>query len=681
MKKKIINGILIVAALFATSTSFVSCKDNLDPVVEAIDQVEKDMNTLQEKISAVEGKISQLEGSVLKNSEDIAKLQTQLATLQSELSALQNQVNQNTADIAANKAAIEALTKRVDALEEDVNSLMALINNLAVGITVRQTIDPVIGSINLPGYNPLFLAAYAGENLSGIAQFPFAGDEYNDADEYNVDPYGWFLGDGEIAVDPVWINDGDKGWNGLIMGYKHNAGTLYFTLNPIGLDASNLSFDLVNSLGTVSPVIIDNVQQSSYINSPSIGKHGNGSEEGEVENPYLYSAEATIPLEANADLAWNKEINSNWVLGTNDGDLNHELSLLIAQVKAGSSVANIFTGSFDILQNFYQRLYKDLTAKQYQNLRVTYNDGNTERIITSPENIVTATVSPLSYKYFWDLGGVIGTVGIDWGMIENVVGKFVNLVQSKMPNINIKKIEFSIPEYKDYEDKYILAVNGQYAYVWYGDDAPETGWYKYQASGSYDENDKLTEGDIKAAGLISVNELVNDILAQIEGGFSGKVDRINDMIAKVLKQYTAIKTDKSIAHKLVDRASSYLGAYANKFITALGANPAYNAVTPIVLWDNNEGIERLVPWTQFKNTDGEVSLILTSATNEYLVPAYKKYVVVSQDGKALSAQLLDGSEKVLNVKLPMGRCDIVYSVIDFNGYVVTKRYPVTRIPE
>ena len=30
MKKKIINGILLVAMLFAATTSFVSCKDNVD---------------------------------------------------------------------------------------------------------------------------------------------------------------------------------------------------------------------------------------------------------------------------------------------------------------------------------------------------------------------------------------------------------------------------------------------------------------------------------------------------------------------------------------------------------------------------------------------------------------------------------------------------------------------------
>ena len=36
MKKKIINGILMTAMLFAGTTSFVSCKDNVDDEITAV---------------------------------------------------------------------------------------------------------------------------------------------------------------------------------------------------------------------------------------------------------------------------------------------------------------------------------------------------------------------------------------------------------------------------------------------------------------------------------------------------------------------------------------------------------------------------------------------------------------------------------------------------------------------
>lgn len=670
MKKKIINGILIVAALFATSTSFVSCKDNLaDEVDNGFAQVDKQMKDLQGKISDVEGKIATLESSVLKNSEDIANLKTQLASLQSELSTLQNQVNQNTANIAANKAAIDALTTRVDALEENVNSLLALINNLAVGVTVRATVDPVIGSINMPGYNPLFLAAYVGENLSGISQFPFAGDKYNDADEYNVDPYGNNLLPREIGVDPVWINDGDKGWNGLIMGYKHNAGTLYFTLNPIGLDASQLSFDLVNSLGTVSPVTIENVQQSSHINTPTIGKHGNGLETGEeIDNPYLYSAEATIPLEANADLAWNKEVNSQLMLD----NLNHDLSMLLARIKAGQETASIVNSSIELMQNLYLAWYKNLTARQYQNLRVTYSDGNgTERIITSPENIVTATVSPLSYKTFWDLGGVVtgGGFQFDRDMLEDVVGKIVGAITSQLPefpNITVQKyiddiIENAGSNFKE-GDVYLVVTNEESTLVYNPADGK---WY--------DESGSVVP--TVPMGTVDLKEFVDELTKAIAQGVP--VKEIQDKIDLLKKKYTAVTN--STASGLVDRAATWVEKKANEFITSLGGNPAYKAVAPIVLWESQEnGIQRMYTDQTIVSVESEIPLILTSATNEYLVPAYKKYVAVIHGEKPVFAQLLDGSEKILSVEFPMGKSELIYSTVDYNGYTVTKRYRVTR---
>ena len=652
MKKKIINGILIVAALFATSTSFVSCKDNLaDEVNKGFDQVAQQMQGLQSKISDVEGKIATLESSVLKNSEEIANLKTQLASLQNDLKALEAKVDKNTADI-------EALDKRLTALEDEVNSLMGLINNLAVGVTVRQTIDPVIGSINLPGYNPLFLAAYVGENKSGIAQFPFAGDKYNDADEYNVDPYGNDLLPREIAVDPIWINDGNDDWNGLIMGYKHNAGTIYFTLNPIGLDASQLSFDLVNSLGTVSPVTIENVQQSSYVNTPNIGKHGNGSETGEdTENPYLYSAEATIPLEANADLAWNKEVSSQMMLD----NLNHDLSLLIAQVNAGYPTTSLVISSLDVLQNFYQSWYKNLTARQYQNLRVTYSDGNgTERIITSPENIVTATVSPLSYKTFWDLGGVItaGAFQFDREMLESLVGKLVSAVTSEMPdfpNIDVEKI------YEKAEGIYIVVSDGSTSL---GYDPVNNEWFDPETGKA------VATGDEK---FPLVSAAISDLMSELSGVSASE---LKAKIDAAQKKYNAIKN--GTASGLVDRAAGFIEKKANDIIKELGGNPAFKAVTPIVLMDTNEGITRMYPEMIFTSAESEIPLILTSATEEYLVPAYKKYVAVLQGGKPVFAQLLDGSEKILNVEFPTGKSELIYSTIDYNGYVVTKRYPVTR---
>ena len=63
MKKKIINGILMVALLFAATTSFVSCKDNVDdelvPVYAKLAQQKSDLEAqiqnLQLQLAALQG--------------------------------------------------------------------------------------------------------------------------------------------------------------------------------------------------------------------------------------------------------------------------------------------------------------------------------------------------------------------------------------------------------------------------------------------------------------------------------------------------------------------------------------------------------------------------------------------------------------------------------------------------
>lgn len=78
-----------------------------------------------------------------------------------------------------------------------------------------------------------------------------------------------------------------------------------------------------------------------------------------------------------------------------------------------------------------------------------------------------------------------------------------------------------------------------------------------------------------------------------------------------------------------------------------------------------------------KTNDHKINLILTSPTNEYLVPAMYKYVAVRQGDKIYDAKILSGQEKVTNLNLLQGECEIIYQTVDYSGYVVTKSYLVT----
>ena len=108
-----------------------------------------------------------------------------------------------------------------------------------------------------------------------------------------------------------------------------------------------------------------------------------------------------------------------------------------------------------------------------------------------------------------------------------------------------------------------------------------------------------------------------------------------------------------------------------------GGNVAWNGVEPILLFENMEGISQLHS-NMTINGSGPTTFIMTSLTEEYIVPAYRKYIAIVQNGSVLKYYSVDGKEKIAQLNLPIGDSEIVYQVSDFYGNVVTKRYPVTR---
>ena len=65
MKKKFINGFLMVAMIFATTSSFVSCKDNIDDEISPIyANLGKKSADLQEKIDSLKKQIDEIEPTI-----------------------------------------------------------------------------------------------------------------------------------------------------------------------------------------------------------------------------------------------------------------------------------------------------------------------------------------------------------------------------------------------------------------------------------------------------------------------------------------------------------------------------------------------------------------------------------------------------------------------------------------
>ena len=161
MKKKIINGILMSALLLAGTTSFVSCKDNVSDVK---DEIYVDMNALNKQIDELETRIVVLENQDM----DVAKLKQDLQALKDEVAKLKT----DKADKTYVDEQVKDLQDQIDALAELIGKASS---QMVTGVVLQETLDCVVGTINLPGFNPAFLAAYVGENKTGMPEFPISG--------------------------------------------------------------------------------------------------------------------------------------------------------------------------------------------------------------------------------------------------------------------------------------------------------------------------------------------------------------------------------------------------------------------------------------------------------------------------------------------------------------------------
>ena len=144
MKKKIINGIMMVALVAATSTSFVSCKDtNEDVRIEQdakIEALERDLALLDLEVDALDtkygGKCDELDSK-------IDGVKSDLTT------AIKAVANKDSIRIAADSI-------RIDNLKEEVNQLTLWLTEtfakLVTNVEISGTYNNMTGSINIPGF-------------------------------------------------------------------------------------------------------------------------------------------------------------------------------------------------------------------------------------------------------------------------------------------------------------------------------------------------------------------------------------------------------------------------------------------------------------------------------------------------------------------------------------------------
>ena len=198
MKKKIINGIMMVALVAATSTSFVSCKDTNEDV--RIEQA-AEIAALQGRLTDLENKYGDLDGRV---------------------TALRNELR-DTED------RVELIEKRCDELEE---WLQEAFTSLVTSIEINGTWNNMTGMVAIPGIKANMLIANYGE-AGKAGKFPVEGKLVDEDEQLE------------------WAAGEKFGYNEF---YPTYAGTIYATVNKFFnyenlYDAADFGAQLVTTSG------------------------------------------------------------------------------------------------------------------------------------------------------------------------------------------------------------------------------------------------------------------------------------------------------------------------------------------------------------------------------------------------------------------------------------------------
>lgn len=672
MKKKFINGFLMVAMLFATTSSFVSCKDNVDDDISPIyAQLSKKSAELQAKIDSLKKEmdekeyiinqyITNIDTTIINNFYDIDttiinvienldSVKEAVTVINEQIINQNNQITNITLAIDSIDNVLNSYEIRINQMGDSVNTLWSRVDsiigildalvdgNLITSVNIETTRNDVLGIINTPIAKVNALAAYYGTNDSGIEEFPYAGYDYN----VGGTKFAEYLEDYELP-ESGYTNFDESDY---ITDTYGNAGQIYFTVNSTDYDDFDISkitkIQIENSAGEVAPIQL-NVRKSSARINWDFGR-AFLEETGKDVNNGFYVADATI-TEDNLDASKfqiEKFINFE--------KLKSEIKKRIDDIRTVEGEgADGYKGNKAQFKNFvreiaslaYGILKNDLTQSDLAT-NITYSpqklamfiekDGKIKRVAQTPLDLLTTAVKPLSYNTFWEYEKNKQDNWIIETVLEKAISRIAKEINERWGDEGIKAQIVKLDE----ENKTV--------YI------------------------KLNSKTEKI--VVKNTEYWSDLKKALN--VNGGLDAVNDKLAKLLKTYTlgtVVNKAENRINAYLDKASDYLTNLINKHLFT-------RAVAPIIIFETSTGVDRLCEGMFVKR--GIMHAYLTSGTMEILVPAYRKYVALEKNGMLLESKVLPGNTLTHDFDLSeKGDYKIIISCVDYFGYVVTKKYDV-----
>jgi Translationally controlled tumour protein. len=258
---------------------------------------------------------------------------------------------------------------------------------------------------------------------------------------------------------------------------------------------------------------------------------------------------------------------------------------------------------------------------KYQALRAT----GKVNVAKSNTQIIVAAVEPLSYMVV-----LLSSLKFDIESIERGAAILAKAIVKVIPNVKISNITIKSVTYNADGNAYFVVSDG---------------------TGTFPGTTAVGDQQIDITA-------VSDLVDAINSGNKEIQDYINDYIKKINNKISAV-TNPDVDNVMA-KANNFLNKVIAKFVNLTGDKFFMNCVTPIVLFEGNEGIDRLQPGMTVEVLNNRMTAILTSPTEEYLVPAMYKYIAVRQGDKIVDSKVLSGQDKVIALNLKEGECEIIY---------------------
>ena len=627
MKKKIINGIMMVALVAATSTSFVSCKDtNEDVRIEQdakIEALERDLALLDLEVDALDTKYGGI----------CSALDSKIDGVKSDLTTAINAVSNKAAD---NSNRIAADSIRIDNLKDEVNQLTLWLTEtfakLVTNVEISGTYNNMTGSINIPGFEPKMLI-----NNYGIAA---VDGSFPKSDLYKGEKIEW------VANDVLGAGSGEGATPGFA-GYIYANVNRYIDMPLKTKDQDSESIfkvTLANTAGEdVKDLLIVNMDETGKPTTDVLQWGWTRADENNIfkfgvayigDEPASFTPAKIDLSKFKADLkaVWRDR---NRQSGTSKQALGH----LVADL-----YYNLATKDTNMKKYMLKIAWKDNTVYAYDKDGETIIESNEEaglqHIATSEAELVFATIKPLGFNsgeaIAEKVDGITKSTNNLIEKMEPYIDKIFNRIKKQ---INLDKLNFPEDTFDSYydpiADKYYITVS---------------------------------EAALNNAGIPHVvgQPLKADITDMAED-ITKAFGNVNDFVANM----------KNLLGKFNGQnVTNWVEKFTNKF-DKLIKNNADQMLQPVLLAiDKNGNVNRVsgikaAPY----EAEGEVRLEATTYTAELFAPAYVKFVGckdITADG---FNELNFSNSKVLKFTPEKGKLyEIVYEAADYSGNIKSHTY-------